>query len=51
VFGTDGSASSANGDFGRELRVTCGKVIFSATAKMQKNPLALPIPRFELGIF
>jgi hypothetical protein len=29
---TDGSASFANRDFGRELRVTYRKVVFSATA-------------------
>jgi hypothetical protein len=46
ALGTDGSASFANGDFGRKLRVTCAKVIFSATAKMQKNPLARAIQRF-----
>jgi hypothetical protein len=48
---TDGSASFANGDFGRELRVTREKVIFSATADVQKSPLARAIQRFEPGIF
>jgi len=38
-------------DFGRELRVTRGKVIFSATADVQKSPLARAIQRFEPGIF
>lgn len=51
ALGMDGSASLANGDFGRELRVTLGKVILSATADVQKSPLARGILRCEPGIF
>jgi hypothetical protein len=35
---------AANGDFGRELRMTYRKVVFSATADVQMKPLARPIP-------
>ena len=51
ALGTDGSASFANGDFGRELRVAHRKAGFSATADVQMSPLARAIQRFELGIF
>jgi hypothetical protein len=48
--GPNGRAKFANGDFGRELRVTRGKAIFSATTCMQKTPLARAIWRFERRI-
>jgi hypothetical protein len=36
----------ANGDFGREFAFTYRQVLFSATANMQKKPLARAIQPF-----
>jgi hypothetical protein len=48
--GTDGCASFANGDFGRELSLTYRKVIFSAATYVQKNALARAIRSFARSI-
>jgi len=44
--GPNGRAKFANRDFGRESRVICGNVIFSATVDIRKKPLARAIWRF-----